>query len=114
MIWSMDSAGEFVRNVRHRHGLSQAALARRARTTQKQVSRIERGEISPSVATVARLLAAMGERLELRAVSGARDNRSDAELRADLRELSATERIAQTSALSHALTGIASAAEKSP
>lgn len=102
----MDPAGDFIRDARQRHGLSQASLARRARTTQKQVSRIERGETSPSVATLARLLAAMGERLELRAVAGPRDNRSDAELRADLRDLSATERIAQTSALSRALTGI--------
>jgi hypothetical protein len=50
----------------------------------------------------------MGERLELHAVPGPRDNRSDAELRADFCELSATERIAQTSALSRALTGIRS------
>jgi transcriptional regulator with XRE-family HTH domain len=109
----MDAAGEFLRAVRKRHGLSQAALARRARTTQKQVSRIERGDISPSVATVTRLLAAMGERLELRAIPGARDNRTDDELRADFRELSATERIAQTSALSRTLTGIASGEEGS-
>ena len=109
----MDRAGSFIREERQRQGLSQAALARRARTTQKQVSRIERGEISPSVATVARLLAALGKRLELRAVQGARDNRSDAELRADFRELSATERIAQTSALSRTLTGIASRAAES-
>src|SRR5512133_4352452 len=104
----MDCPGPFIREVRQRHGLSQAALARRARTTQKQVSRIERGEISPSVATVARLLAAMGERLELRAVPGPRDNRSDAELRADFEERTAAERIAQTAALSRTLTGIAS------
>jgi|SRR5436190_17989355 transcriptional regulator with XRE-family HTH domain len=103
----MAFAGEFIREVRQRHGLSQAALARRARTTQKQVSRIERGEISPSVTTLDRLLAVMGERLELSAVPGPCDNRSDAELRADLVELSATERIAQTSALSRALTGVA-------
>lgn len=109
----MACAGTVVREARQRHGLSQAALARRARTTQKQVSRIERGEISPSVATVARLLEAMGMRLELRAVPGPRDNRSDAELRADFRELTATERIAQTSAVSRTLTGIASGAGES-
>ena len=108
----MACAGTVVREARQRHGLSQAALARRARTTQKQVSRIERGA-SPSVATVARLLEAMGMRLELRAVPGPRDNRSDAELRADFRELTATERIAQTSALSRTLTGIASGAGES-
>jgi predicted transcriptional regulator len=61
-------AGALVREARGRNGISQETLARRARTTQKQISRIERGEISPSVSTVSRLLAAMGERLELRAV----------------------------------------------
>ncbi len=106
----MDSPGNFLRDVRTRHGLTQAALARRARTTQKQVSRIERGEISPSVATLVRLLAAMGERLELVAAPGPNDNRSDAELQADFRDLSATERIAQTSALSRTLTGVAAGA----
>ena len=97
----------FVRAARLRHGISQATLARRARTTQKQISRIERGEISPSVTTLSRLLAAMGERLELRAVPGPRDNRTDADLRADFERLTASERIEQTAALSHTLTGIA-------
>jgi transcriptional regulator with XRE-family HTH domain len=110
----MECPGPLIREVRKRHGLSQAALGRRARTTQKQVSRIECGEISPSVATVARLLAAMGTRLELRALPGPCDNRSDADLRADFRELSATERIAQTSALSRTLTGIAPGVGESP
>src|SRR5687768_7332967 len=87
--------GELIRDARGRHGLSQATLARRAGTTQKQVSRIERGEISPSIATIARLLAAMGERLELRATPGVRDNRTDDELRADLEQLTAGERLAQ-------------------
>ena len=84
-------------------------MARRACTTQKQISRIERGELSPSVSTLARLLAAMGERLELRAVPGPHDNRSDDELRADFEELTASERIAETAALSRTLTGIAAA-----
>lgn len=99
--------GALVREARGRHDLSQARLARRAGTTQKQISRIECGEISPSIATVARLLAAVGERLELRAVPGARDNRTDAELRASLEQLTAGERIAQTAVLSRTLTGIA-------
>lgn len=103
--------GAFVRETRTRHGLSQVVLARRAGTTQKQVSRIERGEISPSVATVSRLLAAMGERLELSAVPGPRDNRTDEELRADF-ALSPSERLAETAALSRALTGIASAGRR--
>jgi transcriptional regulator with XRE-family HTH domain len=100
-------AGALIREARGRHGISQQTLARRARTTQKQISRIERGDISPSVSTLARLLATMGERLELRAVPGPRDNRSDDELRADFEELTAAERIAQTAALSRTLTGIA-------
>lgn len=100
-------AGALIREARSRHGISQETLARRARTTQKQISRIERGDVSPSVSTVSRLLAAMGERLELRAVAGPRDNRSDDELRADFRDLTASERIAQTAALSRMLTGIA-------
>jgi len=100
-------AGALIREARSRHGISQETLARRARTTQKQISRIERRDISPSVLTVSRLLAAMDERLELRAVPGPRDNRSDDELRADFGELTAAERIAQTAALSRTLTGIA-------
>lgn len=99
--------GGLLREARVRHGISQETLARRARTTQKQISRIEQGEISPSVSTVSRLLAAMGERLDLRAVPGPRDNRSDAELRADFEQLTAADRVAQTAALSRTLTGIA-------
>lgn len=101
------NAGSFVRDARSRHGISQETLARRARTTQKQISRIESGDVSPSVSTLSRLLAAMGERLELHAVPGPRDNRSDEELRTDFEALTASERIAQTAALSRTLTGIA-------
>src|ERR1700677_3483521 len=57
--------GPMIRSTRERHGLTQAQLALRAATSQNAVSRIERDEISPSVDTVQRLLAAMGERLEL-------------------------------------------------
>jgi transcriptional regulator with XRE-family HTH domain len=74
---------------------------------QKQISRIERGEVSPSVSTLSRLLAALGERLELHAVTGPRDNRSDEELRADFEQLTASERIAATATLSRTLTGLA-------
>jgi transcriptional regulator with XRE-family HTH domain len=57
--------GETIRQTRRRHGLSQRVLALRAGTDQAAVSRIERGEISPSVETVERLLAAMGEKLDV-------------------------------------------------
>jgi len=54
-----------VRSTRERHGLTQAQLALRAGTSQNAISRVERDEISPSLDTIQRLLAAMGERLEL-------------------------------------------------
>lgn len=57
--------GETIRQARRRHRLSQRTLALRAGTDQAAISRIERGEISPSVETVERLLAALGERLSL-------------------------------------------------
>jgi transcriptional regulator with XRE-family HTH domain len=103
----MRDAGALIRDARGRHGISQETLALRAGTTQKQVSRIERGEVSPSVATLSRLLAAMGERLELAAVPGPRDNRLDAELRADYEQLTAADRLGQTARLSRTLTGLA-------
>jgi transcriptional regulator with XRE-family HTH domain len=59
------SPGTLIRSTRERHGLTQAQLALRAGTSQNAVSRVERDEVSPSVETIQRLLAAMGEWLEL-------------------------------------------------
>ena len=59
--------GELIKEVRRRHGLTQRQLAARARTSQAAISRIERDQISPSVATVAELLDLMGEELGLTA-----------------------------------------------
>jgi uncharacterized protein len=56
--------GPLIREARKRHSVSQRALGLRAGTDQAAISRIERGEVSPSVDTVERLLAAMGERLK--------------------------------------------------
>lgn len=56
-------AGELLRRRRLAHGLSQARLALRAGTSQAAISRIERGEVSPTFATLAALLAVMGEEL---------------------------------------------------
>jgi transcriptional regulator with XRE-family HTH domain len=47
--------------------VTQKQLAARARTSQAQISRIERDETSPSVATLANLLDLLGEELELAA-----------------------------------------------
>lgn len=98
--------GELVRKARRRHGLSQERLARRCATSQRHISRIERGDVSPSVETLERLLRAMGERLEVRAMPGPRGNQSTVELRAALEQTTAGERIAETAALSEFLTGI--------
>jgi transcriptional regulator with XRE-family HTH domain len=59
------SSGALIRSTRERHRLTQAQLALRAGTSQNAVSRVERDQVSPSVDTLRRLLAAMGERLEL-------------------------------------------------
>jgi transcriptional regulator with XRE-family HTH domain len=56
-----------IRDARVRHGVSQTELARRAGTTQTAISRLEAGGRSPSVETLQRLLACMGERIDLRA-----------------------------------------------
>lgn len=51
---------QLVRQARTMAGLTQRQLARRARTAQSVVARIERGLTSPSWDTLARLLAAAG------------------------------------------------------
>lgn len=54
-----------IRETRLRHGLSQERLARRVGTKQAAISRLERGDVSPTIETMELLLNAMGERLEL-------------------------------------------------
>ena len=61
------TAGQLLREARRRHGLTQAQLAARARTSQAAISRLERGLVSPSVATLGQLLDLMGEELALEA-----------------------------------------------
>jgi transcriptional regulator with XRE-family HTH domain len=104
-------AAALIRETRKRHGLNQAALARRAGTSQGQISKIERGVVSPSISTVERLLGVMGERLELATVTGPRPNTSLRELRREYERLSLEERVAQQAALSEALTSLASIPE---
>jgi transcriptional regulator with XRE-family HTH domain len=59
------SPGALLREVRRKHGVTQRQLAARARTSQAAISRIERGTVSPTVATLGRLLDLLGERLIL-------------------------------------------------
>lgn len=53
-------ASKLLQAARERAGLTQRQLARRARTAQSVVARIELGETSPSWSTLARLLKAAG------------------------------------------------------
>lgn len=56
----MNSIPMLLREARARAGLSQRELAARAKMPQSSVGRIEAGLVSPSVATLARILAAAG------------------------------------------------------
>ncbi len=88
----MSVLGEHVRAQRLRHGVSQRSLAIRAGTTQAAVSRIERGELSPGIATVEQLLSVLGETLELTARPLQAEH--DAAHLADLRARSPADRLA--------------------
>ncbi len=105
------SAAHLVRAVRRRRGISQASLARRCRTSQTHISRIERGKVSPSVETLRRILETMGESLSITAGPAPHGNESDAEVLAEL-ELSPAQHLLHAAELSFALTTIA--ASQSP
>jgi ribosome-binding protein aMBF1 (putative translation factor) len=60
------TAADLVIEARRRAGLSQRELARRARTVQSVVARIESGVTSPSLKTLSRLLTAAGFELRTR------------------------------------------------
>ena|SRR5438309_10108191 len=55
--------GELVREGRKRAGITQAALAARADTTQSAIARLESGRTSPSLEQVERLLRLCGFQL---------------------------------------------------
>jgi transcriptional regulator with XRE-family HTH domain len=59
------NAGTALRYARRRAGFTQRELAGRAGVPQPAIARIERGTVSPRVATLERLLAATGDSLEL-------------------------------------------------
>lgn len=75
----MTAPGQLIRERRLAHGLTQAQLALRAGTTQTALSRLERGEVSPTVATVERILFVLGERVEL-GVTGLKGDHDEAHL----------------------------------
>jgi transcriptional regulator with XRE-family HTH domain len=55
--------GRTLRDIRGLSGLTQSQLATRVRTSQATISAYESGRKQPSVATLSRLLVAMGRRL---------------------------------------------------
>jgi transcriptional regulator with XRE-family HTH domain len=56
----VQGAAQLLATARQRSGMSQRALARKARTAQSVVARIELGDTSPSWETLRRLLSAAG------------------------------------------------------
>jgi transcriptional regulator with XRE-family HTH domain len=80
-----------LREARERHGVTQRQLAIRAGTKQSTISRIERGDESPSFERFEQLLLCLGERpyLELRPLP----HRADARHLAEVRELPIDERL---------------------
>jgi transcriptional regulator with XRE-family HTH domain len=61
--------GSLIALARRRAGMTQAELAKRAGTSQPVISAYEHGRRDPSVGTLARLIAAAGERLQIAAVA---------------------------------------------
>jgi transcriptional regulator with XRE-family HTH domain len=57
--------GQLLRSTRERHGLTQARLARRIGSDRAYISRVEAGEVSPTIDWVRRATGAMGEELVL-------------------------------------------------
>jgi transcriptional regulator with XRE-family HTH domain len=104
------TTADLVRDARRRHGVSQRALARRARTSQAHISKIESGAVSPTVDTLSRLFEVLGERLELAAAPGPRGNQSSEELRFDYETRSGDELLAEAVALSEVATTLAAGA----
>jgi transcriptional regulator with XRE-family HTH domain len=88
---SMKQPGQLIRDRRLAHGLTQAQLALRAGTTQTALSRLERGELSPTFATVQRILFVLGETLDLHVTPLAGDH--DPAHLADLLARSPAERL---------------------
>jgi transcriptional regulator with XRE-family HTH domain len=55
--------GSAVRAARLRCGVSQAELARRAKTSQPSIARLEKGQVSPTVISLDRIARALGAEL---------------------------------------------------
>lgn len=60
-----DDVGSLIRRARLKAGLTQVRAAGQAGTTQAMIARYERGSVSPTVNTLKRVLAALGQEVEL-------------------------------------------------
>lgn len=87
------TAAVLIREARHRHGLSQRALALRAATTQAWVSAIEREQAHPTIEMLRRLLLVMGEDLVLESTPLPGDADHDPIAFADARRRTPDERL---------------------
>ena len=108
-------AGSLLRDARRRHKLTQAQLAARAHTSQAAISRIERGLVSPTVATLRNLLALLGEELVLASKGDSQRRRPrmgepgwfpdhSAERRAEFARTTPADRVAEAITLSEVAT----------
>lgn len=104
--------GFLIRDVRVSRGLTQHQLAIRAGTTQAAISRLERGERSPSIGTLERLLLVMGAQLELSTSHPAGATHDADEIRRG-RALSIQDRLARACAWNSFAASIAGAAKPS-
>lgn len=66
MLIVVNTAATLVAHARERRRLSRYALAKRAGVTPSTVTRIEEGEMDPTITMLDRLLAAAGQRLDIR------------------------------------------------
>lgn len=98
--------------MRSRHGLTQAQLATRAMTDQSHVSRIERGEVSPSLDTLTTLLQCMGEELDVRTQRIPAWLDDDPDQRAIVRRMSLDDRLETTIELSELVSELAADGER--
>lgn len=103
------TSGELIRDARRRHGLSQRRLALRAGASQAWISRIERGEVSPSVESLERLLVVMGENLRFgtEPVASGDEDRTWSEIHRSRSMAERLERAFDTAGFARDLRGVA-------
>lgn len=100
----VSSAADLLRQARTSAGMSQRELARKARTAQSVVARIELGETAPSLATLARLLHAAGFTLSADLVRIPRIDRSMLDDVPRILRLSPEERLREVGQVSRFIT----------